>query len=138
MGQNSAGSLPYKVGHVVAGGLRCAFLETGQVIVSSNLDGIRLEASEHAKLETAVAPRVREVSGEGPGSRAHPAGRATERSVYPGLSVRTTRNSALRTMRQGARCANRQKALTQGSVCGTIGAHKSGHTLITARTYGHR
>jgi hypothetical protein len=37
----------------------CAFLDTGQVIVSSDLDGIHLEASEHAKLGAAVAARVR-------------------------------------------------------------------------------
>jgi hypothetical protein len=36
-----------------------AFLDTGQVIVSSDLDGIHLEASEHAKLGAAVAARVR-------------------------------------------------------------------------------
>ena len=38
----------------------CAFLDAGQVIVSSDLDGIHLEASEHAKLGVAVAARVRE------------------------------------------------------------------------------
>ena len=37
----------------------CAFLDTSQVIVSSDLDGIHLEASEHAKLGAAVAARVR-------------------------------------------------------------------------------
>ena len=39
----------------------CAFLDTGQVIVSSDLDGIHLEASEHAKLGKAVAPLVRRI-----------------------------------------------------------------------------
>ena len=37
----------------------CAFLDTGQVIVSSDLDGIHLEASEHAKLGAAAAAHVR-------------------------------------------------------------------------------
>jgi len=41
----------------------CAFLDTAQVIVSSDLDGIHLEASEHAKLGVAVAARVRELLG---------------------------------------------------------------------------
>ena len=39
----------------------CAFLDTSQVIVSSDLDGIHLEADEHAKLGRAVAARVREL-----------------------------------------------------------------------------
>ena len=41
----------------------CAFLDTGQVIVSSDLDGIHLEPSEQAKLGVAVAARVRELLG---------------------------------------------------------------------------
>jgi lysophospholipase L1-like esterase len=39
----------------------CAFLDTGRVIVSSDLDGIHLEASEQAKLGRVVAARVREL-----------------------------------------------------------------------------
>jgi lysophospholipase L1-like esterase len=39
----------------------CAFLDAGQVIVSSDLDGIHLEASEHKKLGQAVAGKVREL-----------------------------------------------------------------------------
>ena len=39
----------------------CAFLDTGQVIVSSDLDGIHLEASEHAKLGIAVVAKVRKL-----------------------------------------------------------------------------
>jgi lysophospholipase L1-like esterase len=39
----------------------CAFLDTGQVIVSSDLDGIHLEASEHKKLGMAAAATVREL-----------------------------------------------------------------------------
>jgi hypothetical protein len=39
----------------------CVFLDTGQVIVSSDLDGIHLEASEHEKLGVAVAAQVREL-----------------------------------------------------------------------------
>jgi lysophospholipase L1-like esterase len=41
----------------------CALLDTGQVIVSSDLDGIHLEASEHAKLGVAVAAPVRKLLG---------------------------------------------------------------------------
>jgi lysophospholipase L1-like esterase len=37
----------------------CAFLDTGQVIVSSDLDGIHLGASEQEKLGAAVAARAR-------------------------------------------------------------------------------
>ena len=39
----------------------CAFLDTGQVIVSSDLDGIHLEASEQEKLGRVVADKVREL-----------------------------------------------------------------------------
>ena len=39
----------------------CAFLDTAQVIVSSDLDGIHFEGSEHQKLGRAVAARVREI-----------------------------------------------------------------------------
>jgi lysophospholipase L1-like esterase len=39
----------------------CAFLDTGQVIVSSDLDGIHLEVSEHAKLGGAVAVEARKL-----------------------------------------------------------------------------
>lgn len=42
----------------------CAFLDAGQVVVSSPLDGIHLEASEHRKLGEAVAQRVRALLGE--------------------------------------------------------------------------
>jgi len=35
------------------------FLDTGQVVVSSDLDGIHLDVSEHAKLGATVAARVR-------------------------------------------------------------------------------
>ena len=38
----------------------CAFLDTGQVIVSSDLDGIHLEAGEQKELGVAVAARVHE------------------------------------------------------------------------------
>ncbi|MHC4620483.1 MAG: SGNH/GDSL hydrolase family protein [Planctomycetota bacterium] len=37
----------------------CAFMDTAQVIVSSNLDGIHFEPEEHEKLGSAVAKRVR-------------------------------------------------------------------------------
>jgi lysophospholipase L1-like esterase len=39
----------------------CAFLDTGKVIASSNLDGIHFEPEEHKKLGKAVAKRVRGV-----------------------------------------------------------------------------
>ena len=39
----------------------CAFLDTGQVIVSSDLDGIHFEVAEHRKLGEAVAARVRQM-----------------------------------------------------------------------------
>ena len=41
----------------------CEFLDTAQVIVSSDLDGIHFEISEHQKLGRAVAARVREILG---------------------------------------------------------------------------
>ena len=39
----------------------CAFLDTATVIVSSYMDGIHLDPSEHGKLGLAVAGRVREL-----------------------------------------------------------------------------
>jgi lysophospholipase L1-like esterase len=39
----------------------CELLDTAQVIVSSDLDGIHFEKSEHQKLGRAVAARVREI-----------------------------------------------------------------------------
>jgi lysophospholipase L1-like esterase len=47
----------------VARNYGCHFLDTAKVIVSSDLDGIHLEASEHRKLGLAVAARVRETLG---------------------------------------------------------------------------
>jgi lysophospholipase L1-like esterase len=41
----------------------CALLDTGQLVVSSDLDGIHLEASEQKKLGVAVAAAVRELLG---------------------------------------------------------------------------
>jgi lysophospholipase L1-like esterase len=41
----------------------CAFLDAGQVIVSSKLDGIHLEADQHHKLGLAVAEKVRAILG---------------------------------------------------------------------------
>lgn len=43
----------------VAQQLGCAFLNAGAIIVSSPLDGIHFEASEHAKLGQAVAAKVK-------------------------------------------------------------------------------
>jgi lysophospholipase L1-like esterase len=39
----------------------CEFLDAGEVIVSSDLDGIHLEAGQHLKLGKAIAQRVREI-----------------------------------------------------------------------------
>lgn len=39
----------------------CEFLDAGTVIISSDLDGIHLDASEHKKLGLAVATRIREI-----------------------------------------------------------------------------
>ncbi len=47
----------------VARSYGCHFLDTSQVVVSSDLDGIHLEASEHRKLGVAMAARVREILG---------------------------------------------------------------------------
>ena len=41
----------------------CHFLDTSEVIVSSDLDGIHLEADQHRKLGQTVAARVREILG---------------------------------------------------------------------------
>jgi len=41
----------------------CGFLDAGEVIVSSDLDGIHLEAGEHRKLGEAVAGHVRSALG---------------------------------------------------------------------------
>jgi lysophospholipase L1-like esterase len=41
----------------------CHFLDTGQVIVSSPLDGIHFEIKEHRKLGQAVAEKVKEIVG---------------------------------------------------------------------------
>jgi lysophospholipase L1-like esterase len=41
----------------------CAFLDTSQVIVSSDVDGVHLEPSEHLKLGIAVAAEVRRLLG---------------------------------------------------------------------------
>ena len=45
----------------VAEAHHCHFLDAGQVIVSSDLDGIHFEAGEHRKLGLAVAASVREI-----------------------------------------------------------------------------
>ena len=39
----------------------CHFLDTGQVIISSELDGIHFEGGEHRKLAEAVADKVRDI-----------------------------------------------------------------------------
>jgi len=45
----------------IAEQFKCHFMDTGQVIVSSDLDGIHFEAGQHRKLGQAVAARVREI-----------------------------------------------------------------------------
>jgi lysophospholipase L1-like esterase len=41
----------------------CEFLDTSKIIVSSDIDGIHLDGTEHRKLGLAVAARVREILG---------------------------------------------------------------------------
>ncbi len=41
----------------------CAFMDSGSIVVSSDLDGIHLDAGEHRKLGEAVAEKVREMLG---------------------------------------------------------------------------
>ncbi len=48
----------------VAGEYSCHFLDAATIVVSSNLDGIHWEASEHRKLGQAVAARAREILGD--------------------------------------------------------------------------
>jgi lysophospholipase L1-like esterase len=43
----------------------CYFLDAGKVIVSSAIDGIHLEASQHARLGQELAGCIREIFGEG-------------------------------------------------------------------------
>lgn len=43
----------------IAADFGCAFLNTGEVVRSSDIDGFHLDASEHKKLGLAVAKRVR-------------------------------------------------------------------------------
>lgn len=45
----------------VARSLKCHFFDASKVIVTSEVDGIHLEESEHAKLGQALAPVVRDV-----------------------------------------------------------------------------
>jgi lysophospholipase L1-like esterase len=45
----------------IAEQFKCHFMDTGQVIVSSDLDGIHFEADQHRKLGQAVAVRVRKI-----------------------------------------------------------------------------
>lgn len=40
---------------------RCAFLDAGQVIVSSDLDGVHFEADQHSRLGRAIAVKVKEI-----------------------------------------------------------------------------
>jgi lysophospholipase L1-like esterase len=45
----------------IAGELGCAFLDAGEVIVSSELDGIHFQAAEHRKLGQAIARQVQAI-----------------------------------------------------------------------------
>lgn len=47
----------------VASEFGCHFLNTGEIIRSSDIDGIHLEAGEHAKLGAAVAAQTRSILG---------------------------------------------------------------------------
>lgn len=47
----------------VATELGCHFLDTAPIVVSSDLDGVHWEQSEHAKLGQAVAAKVKEIIG---------------------------------------------------------------------------
>jgi hypothetical protein len=47
----------------VADELVCELLDTAEVIVSSDIDGIHFEVEEHRKLGEAVAAHVREILG---------------------------------------------------------------------------
>jgi lysophospholipase L1-like esterase len=47
----------------IAGELGCEFLDTADVITSSQIDAIHLDVEEHHKLGQAVAARVREIFG---------------------------------------------------------------------------
>jgi lysophospholipase L1-like esterase len=40
---------------------RCAFLDAGQVIVSSDLDGVHFDADQHSLLGKAVAGKLKEI-----------------------------------------------------------------------------
>ncbi len=42
----------------------CELLDAGELVRTSDLDGIHLEAGEHSKLGKAVAARVKEMLGE--------------------------------------------------------------------------
>ncbi len=46
----------------VAGELGCFFLDAGQYITSSDIDGIHLDAAEHRKLGEAVATKIKSVT----------------------------------------------------------------------------
>lgn len=45
----------------VAEEYQCAFLDAGQVIVSSDLDGVHFDADQHSRLGKAVAARVKDL-----------------------------------------------------------------------------
>lgn len=48
----------------VAEQYRCAFLDAGQVIVSSDLDGVHFDADQHSRLGKAVAGKLKEIFAE--------------------------------------------------------------------------
>jgi len=50
----------------------CAFLDAGEIITASDLDGIHFEASEHAKLGKAVAEAARSMLKQSPESSGRP------------------------------------------------------------------
>jgi hypothetical protein len=63
MFENATEKSRHLAGHyqAVAEQFGCAFLDTATVIVSSDLDGIHWDESEHRKLGQAVAVKAREL-----------------------------------------------------------------------------
>jgi lysophospholipase L1-like esterase len=56
----------------VASALRCPWLDAGEVIATSPVDGWHLEVTEHARLGVAVAAKSRELIGSTPSTRRTP------------------------------------------------------------------
>jgi lysophospholipase L1-like esterase len=63
-GQSRSQALPKRY-EAVAAQLGCAYLNSQEVVVPSPIDGIHLEAGEHAKLGKAIAAAVLKMAGAG-------------------------------------------------------------------------